>query len=504
MIRPISGLFWPSATILLTSAASMALEIVAGRALAPYVGMSLYSWTLIIAVVLAGLSLGNWLGGVMADRTKRPERLVAIGLVAASLSALISLNLLKAMASWVGAGDPILVIALLSLAAFFAPSAFAGTLAPPLTIIALNSVREDQRGGVLGLMFALGALGAILGTLIAGFVLISHLGTGYSVIVIAALYAVLSLRFWANGSGLAASMALLLLVGVGVFAPKAFGLTNACDTESRYFCIRVDDFGGAGRPMRIMALDHLVHGVNDRDDPRLIWSPYVQGVDELVAARYPGEELAAFFIGGGAYTLPRAWAARYPKGSFWVAEIDPEVTAEARRALWFTPDARTTILHADARQALQAMPPDAKFDVIFGDAFHDIAIPQHLVTDEFHAVIARHLSPGGVYALNAVDGLRQPLFVISLATTLQTRFAHVELWLDIEAVQPQDARTTWIVLASDKPTASGQLRSAYGFQRDWVRVPLEDMKRVIGPQRIIRLTDDFAPVDRLLLHVEAE
>ena len=44
------------------------MEITAGRLLAPYVGMSLYSWTAIIAVVLAGLSLGNWCGGYLSDR----------------------------------------------------------------------------------------------------------------------------------------------------------------------------------------------------------------------------------------------------------------------------------------------------------------------------------------------------------------------------------------------------------------------------------------------------
>lgn len=101
MNRPIKGLFWPSIAILLVSAASMALEIIAGRALAPYVGMSLYTWTLIIAVVLAGLSLGNWIGGLLADRTDRPERIVAIGLIAAALTTLASLYLLKAAAGWV-------------------------------------------------------------------------------------------------------------------------------------------------------------------------------------------------------------------------------------------------------------------------------------------------------------------------------------------------------------------------------------------------------------------
>ena len=134
MTRPITGLFWPALAILLTSAASMALEIVAGRALAPYVGMSLYTWTLIIAVVLAGLSLGNWIGGLLADRTGRPERIVAIGLVAAALTTLVSLYLLRVMAVWMEGGDPILTIALLSAAAFFAPSAFAGALSPPTRV----------------------------------------------------------------------------------------------------------------------------------------------------------------------------------------------------------------------------------------------------------------------------------------------------------------------------------------------------------------------------------
>ncbi|MEL6279434.1 MAG: fused MFS/spermidine synthase [Pseudomonadota bacterium] len=63
--------FWAPAALLLSSAGSMALEIAAGRLMAPYVGMSLYSWTAIIAVVLAGLSVGHWIGGVMADRSRR-------------------------------------------------------------------------------------------------------------------------------------------------------------------------------------------------------------------------------------------------------------------------------------------------------------------------------------------------------------------------------------------------------------------------------------------------
>src|SRR4029453_16407208 len=36
--------------------------------IAPYIGVSLYTWTSVIGVVLAGMSVGNFVGGVVADR----------------------------------------------------------------------------------------------------------------------------------------------------------------------------------------------------------------------------------------------------------------------------------------------------------------------------------------------------------------------------------------------------------------------------------------------------
>ena len=39
--------------------------------IAPYVGMSLYTWTAIIAVVLGGLSVGHWIGGAPPPPARR-------------------------------------------------------------------------------------------------------------------------------------------------------------------------------------------------------------------------------------------------------------------------------------------------------------------------------------------------------------------------------------------------------------------------------------------------
>ena len=58
--------FVPSAFI--SSACTLVIELIAGRIMAPYIGVSLYTWTSIIGVVLAGMSGGNFVGGVVADR----------------------------------------------------------------------------------------------------------------------------------------------------------------------------------------------------------------------------------------------------------------------------------------------------------------------------------------------------------------------------------------------------------------------------------------------------
>jgi MFS family permease len=498
-------MLWLSLTMLLGSAASMALEIVAGRMLAPYVGMSLYTWTAIIAVVLAGLSAGHWLGGWLTDRTSNHALCAGAALGTAAVTCGFSQFALQtAAARALPSLEAIQGIGALALAAFFLPSLAAGILSPVLTRMALDRTESDHRGRVLGRMFALGALGAILGTLGSGFWLISWIGSHGSVMLVAGVYALLSVPFLTRRWALAPVALALLLAAAGVLGPgRIDALTSPCRVESDYYCIRIDDYPEPGHEARVMALDHLAHGINDRHDPGLILSPYVHLVDEMLRLRLPGEATEGFFVGGGAYTLPRAWAARLPQGRFTVAEIDPAVTRAAADWMWLDPSP-LEILHLDARAALATLPPERRFDVIFGDAFHDISIPAHLVTDQFHALVKSRLKPDGFYALNVVEALREPPFLLSLVRTLMTRFTSVELWLDADALQPTEARVTWIVIASDGPTGRDRIDAQAGPTRTWLRVPTEAMLAVLPERRTVFLTDDFAPVDRLMSHVLLE
>jgi hypothetical protein len=350
-------------------------------------------------------------------------------------------------------------------------------------------------------MFALGAVGAILGTVAAGFWLLGWVGSHGAVLVVTLIYAALALPFL-RGAGRVAAVVVLLVAAVGgVAGPgRVAALTSPCLAESDMFCIRVDVLREQGRDARVMVLDHLAHGVNDRADPALLLSPYLHLVDELQRLRQPGRSPEAFFVGGGAYTLPRAWGNTHPEARLTVAEIDPLVTQVAVERLWVDPS-RFEVIHRDARTALRDLPEARRFDVIFGDAFHDIAIPQHLVTDEFHALVKARLHPDGFYAINVIEALREPPFLLSLVHTLRARFAHVELWLDSATLGPQEARATWVVIASDVDSGLREVRAETGFARTWLRVPTEAMLAVLDPDALVFLTDDYAPVDRLMRHI---
>lgn len=492
--------------LFLGSAGGMVVEIAAGRMLAPYVGMSLYTWTAIIAVVLAGLSVGHWIGGRLAgpNMTRTAgEWWVAVSFAGAALTALASLVLMRLLAGWlmpVGLGTVPLIVAMAT-GAFLLPSLAVGVVSPVLTKLAVD-LAPSQTGAIIGRMYALAASGSILGTLASGYLFISWVGSFGTIWVVSGLYAVLALvlgilaRRWVPlVPGIATGVIIVLMVGQGT---RAFH--SPCLVESDYYCIRVEDFSTqTGRESTLMVLDHLAHSMNDRERPDLLYSPYVHGVAELLKMRSGGGRPAsAFFVGGGGYSLPRAWAAQGPGGHYVVAEIDPAVTRIAADHMWLDTEAPgLEILHQDARMALAAQPLNTRYDVIFGDAFHDISIPAHLASREFAELVHDRLSREGLYLVNVVDRGNDPRFLFSFVRTLATVFPVVEVWVEREEIG-NPGRVTFVVAAGSEASPTGLLRSTGGIDREWRRWPWENLKKRLDLSAVPILTDDFAPVDRLL------
>ena len=501
-------------TVFLSSAVTLVLEITAGRLIAPYVGVSIYSWTSIIGVVLAGLSLGNWLGGAWADRSRATpspapgagrgaipgaDRGAGIVLVAAALASLgVLLVLTFAAPAVIGAELSQMSGAfVLALSLFFVPAVLLGVITPLLTTLALR--HGERPGRVVGSMHALAALGSIAGTFAAGFWLIQHLGTRNILILCAAVLLALAVPFLLCRRGaVALALGAVGALLTGWITEARGGFLNPCTTESRYYCIRVEP-ASADTPFgeaRALVLDHLVHGISHATEPGMLISPYVHLTDELVLG-YLGAGAADaryFFAGGGAYTHPRAVGALAPDASITVAEIDPAVTAAAARELYFD-EAGIRILHTDARMALRRLGGE-RFDVVVGDVVHDLAVPYHLLTREYAALVKSRLAPDGLYVLNVIDAWPDPRLVKSLLNTLREHFRHVHVWL--EALPDAPVRETFIVSATDRFEPPRTVAAQRGFERRWVRITYHLESGGVPLDALPVLTDDFVPVERLL------
>lgn len=481
------------------SAASLVVEIVAGRMLAPYVGMSLYTWTSVIAVVLAGFSAGHWVGGRIAERQAHAA-LLATGwsMAAAALTTAAAVLLLRWSAGPVMAAFPAPVASITALAmiVFFLPSFFAGIPAPVLARISVES-QPHRSGRALGAMFAASAVGAIAGTLLAGFVFISWLGSIGTLATVTAAYVLVTLIILAE----ARRGAPIRPAAVGAVMASALGLAgwslaaeNPCTRESHYFCIRVVDISAdPANPVKLMALDHLVHGISSRGQPDVMFTPHASMIDNLARTRMGERPFSAYFIGGGTYSIPRSWG---PKEAIavTVAEIDPAVTDIAVNEFWFDP-ASARVFDEDARRALLVRPD--RYDVVIGDAFTDIAVPPHLVTREFFALVAERLNPGGVYLMNVVDHAGRLDALASIVRTLRDIFPVVEIWTEQGEPAP-DERLVFVVLAGHRATTAGTLAGLAPDPHISARLPEEWVDRLLAERGALVLTDDYAPIDRLM------
>ena len=170
--------------VFLSSVCIMVLELTASRLIAKHVGNSLYTWTSVIGVVLAGITIGNFLGGWLADRAIPSKLLNWLFLVASVLC--MSVLWLDGLAgaqkrpeslSW-----PMWVVCVVGMV-FFLPSTALGTISPVVASLALSHSRKI--GSTVGNVYAWGALGSIIGTFLGGFVLIDTLGTRAIVALVA-------------------------------------------------------------------------------------------------------------------------------------------------------------------------------------------------------------------------------------------------------------------------------------------------------------------------------
>lgn len=166
--------------------AIMTVELLAARIIAPYLGSSLYTWTAVIMAVMAGVGIGAWTGGRLAD-----GKAAKLGLPASLALSSIFVFLIPAVsdlvgATFSGASISIQIRALIFSCIVFLPSsAVLGSLTPQLVKMDLKRLQES--GSTYGNISAWNAAGSIAGTYATGFLFIGYLHTKSALYVMAGI-----------------------------------------------------------------------------------------------------------------------------------------------------------------------------------------------------------------------------------------------------------------------------------------------------------------------------
>jgi spermidine synthase len=531
------------AAVFVSGAVLLGVEIAASRVLAPFFGNSLYVWGSLIGVVLTGLAIGYWLGGVLADRLPVTRLLLGVmGLAALLVLAIPFVDdaVLEAVVGW-DAGprlNPLIASVIL-----FGPMSVVIACVTPIAV-RLRARSLARVGRTAGRLFSVSTAGSIAGTIATAFFLIPELGVDQLIATgAAALLAAVALVALAERQAAAALLAAVATAGAVVAAvsltPETGGTLSGAAAQNWSPLYRMrgsetvldarDPRAAIAQPeLRVVFSEdtqyHRLSVVEDSDTRYLRFDNSLQSamyIDDPLETRftytdlfhlakaYNPEARTILFIGLGAGSSEKRMLQDFDDVQLHAVEIDPVVAEVAHD--WFElprDDPRLDVSVGDGRRFLAD--DEARWDAIVIDAFFADAIPFHLVTQEFLTLARSRLEPGGVVVTNAIGAIAGPgsrLFR-SIYRTYRTAFPTVlvhpaildgdegdETFRNLILVATEQAapqRTflaeRWDEIRAEAPTAP-DLRQAILDRHDAL-IPTDDVPV---------LTDDYAPTDALLL-----
>jgi spermidine synthase len=519
------------------------VEIAASRVLAPFFGNSLFVWGALIGVVLAGLSVGYWAGGMLADRLPASRLLLAVmGLGALTVLAVPLLDepVLEAVVGW--DPGPRLNPLVAALILFGPPSVLLAAVTP--IAVRLRARSLTHLGRTAGRLFSVSTAGSIVGTFATAFFLIPEFGTDQLLgIAAAVLFAAVMLVALAEGMTTAFALALVATVAASTAAvalePDRGGTLSGAAAQnwsplyrqrgSETYLDARDPRAAIPRPDLevVYAKDtqyHRLSVVEDADTRYLRFDSSLQSamyVEDPFRTRFrytdffhlglaynPGAR-DVLFVGLGAGSSEKRMRRDFPELSLHVVELDPVVVDVAHR-YFAVPrdDPRLEIDVGDGRQFLARN--DERWDVIVIDAFFADAIPFHLVTKEFLELARSRLAPGGVIVTNAIGAIEGPgsrLFR-SIYRTYRTAFPTVVVHPTILPGDEGDETFRNLILVATEAAAPQrpflaqrweEIRAATPTAPDLREAILDRHDALIPTDDVPTLTDDYAPTDALLL-----
>lgn len=481
--------------VFVCGAVVMIFELVGSRVIAPYVGTSIYAWTSLIGVILASLSIGYYAGGYLADKRPsiKPMALIIIFSAVAIAFSAFTKDIFSAVISISPVAaelKPVMISFIL-----FAPASFLLGMVSPYSV-RLRMSDLTRSGRTTGNLYAISTAGSIFGTFLAGFYIIPHFGSTNSLIIISVILLLVAISLLLGTKmvrlvRVAISLSIVFLGLTYVVSVIGQKVLFVADVDTEYNRILVVHSTDIATKKPILALATDPYGTQA--------AMFTDGTNDLVFNYTKFYRLFGYFvpnptnvlmIGGCAYTYPRDFIKNYPNAKMDVVEIDPGMTAIARKYFGLNDEKNLAIYHQDARIYLNEN--KKKYDVIFGDAFNSAsAIPFQLTTKEAVAKEYDALNDGGVIMVNIISSIEgeKGKFARAEYATYKKIFPQVFLF----AVQDikDGSKTQNIMLVALKSERISKWESPNkefsGFLSQVWKKPIADDTPV--------LTDDFAPVE---------
>ncbi len=472
--------------IFVIEAICMIMELCASRVLSPYFGSTYLVWTCIIGIILLSSSIGNYLGGKIADNEKISiARITLIAsflifyIIPASPILLLALSNIK----------NIKVGAILGTVLLFLPSSLFFGMIPP--IIYKKELGENNNGKIIGKISAIATIGGIFGTFIGGFVLIQYFGTTLILAMCAIVTAVLAIFI-----GLEKKSNVVLLIFLSVVISfylyteqnktKDAILNNEIDAvltlDTKYDHILItnviDEDGNIVREMNIGR--HIATGNYAEEKLKYeLVKNYTRFYDLMFDCNDNIQN--TLMIGGGGFGYPKYFVSHYGI-NMDVIEIDEQKIELAKKYFYLDDCLKDypellNIICDDGKIFIANT--DKKYDIICNDAFANNEPVKSLTTIESVKQIKNILKEDGAFLSNIIGAAvgENGKFLQAEVKTLKQVFKNVY-------VIPTENDNTlmsqnYMVIATDK------------------NLNLENCVDIDIANAII-LTDDYAPIETLV------
>jgi spermidine synthase len=211
-------------------------------------------------------------------------------------------------------------------------------------------------------------------------------------------------------------------------------------------------------------------------------------------------------IGLGGASAQRSFERLYPSVTIDTAELDAAVIALARQFFHYRTSARQRVYESDGRQFLRRS--RRTYDLVVMDAYsknrYGSYLPHHLTTREFFELAAGRMSEEGVLCYNVMGTFQGEgaAVVAAIYKTMKAVFPQVYLFLTGES-----RNVVLVGTRSKAPVSFSELRQratrwsrTAGTAAPKLQEQVYKFRGQAPPASsgVPVLTDDYAPVDRLM------